>query len=173
MPIRTSLLASKSINENYVIQADSIERLGARMAFLSHSHKDRHLATGLQRLLQEAGWILYIDWQDSTMPNSPNSITASKIKNKIDQASLFLYLSTANSDASRWCPWEIGYADKSKSIDRIFIVPTQDENGVIYGNEYLQLYKRIDVKSLFEPSLQMYNVNASVGAPISASNFPR
>lgn len=173
MPIRTSLLASKSINEDYVMKADAASRLGARLAFLSHSHKDRHLAIGLQQLLREAGWVLYIDWQDSTMPDSPNEITANKIKAKIDQASVFLYLSTANSDASRWCPWEIGYADKSRTPERIFIVPTQDERGTAHGNEYLKLYKRIDVKSLYETALHIYEANSITGKPINAINMPR
>jgi hypothetical protein len=48
---------------------------------------------------------------------------------------------------SRWCPWEIGFADGKKTLDRIAIVPTQDNYGQFYGNEYLNLYNKIDVSS--------------------------
>ena len=53
-------------------------------------------------------------------------------------------LATRNSTESRWCPWEIGYADAVKDYERILIVPTEDDSGNWYGNEYLQLYKKID-----------------------------
>ena len=40
--------------------------------------------------------------------------------------------------------YSIGYADGVKKYESIFIIPTQDRNGYYYGNEYLQLYQRID-----------------------------
>ena len=55
--------------------------------------------------------------------------------------SVFLFLATANSKASRWCPWEIGFADSSQK--GIYIIPTADGYGT-YGNEYLELYSHID-----------------------------
>jgi hypothetical protein len=116
-------------------------------AFLCHSHKDQSLAKGLQTLLAEDGWDVYIDWEDEEMPYSPTKKTANNIKQKIKQVDWFLFLATPNSTASRWCPWEIGYADAVKSNDNILIVPTSDDAGRWYGNEYLQLYKKIDEAS--------------------------
>ena len=49
--------------------------------------------------------------------------------------------------ASRWCPWELGFADGKKSLDSILIVPTS-EGTSIHGNEYLSLYRHIDHNSL-------------------------
>ena len=46
---------------------------------------------------------------------------------------------------SRWCPWEIGYADGKKPIESIFVIQTQDDAGRNYGNEYLGLYRSIEV----------------------------
>ena len=43
-----------------------------------------------------------------------------------------------------WCPWEIGCADSIKGYEKILIIPTEDDFGNWYGNEYLQLYKKID-----------------------------
>jgi hypothetical protein len=49
--------------------------------------------------------------------------------------------------ASRWCPWELGFADGMKQTEQIAIIATRDASGNYYGNEYLQLYRRIDQSS--------------------------
>ena len=116
---------------------------GKQTAFLSHSHKDAELAKGLQGFLQAQGWKVYIDWEDTSMPQQPNRETARKIKDRIKRLDWFLYLATVNSASSRWCPWEIGYADGAKGIDQIVVIPTRDSAGRNYGNEYLDLYKRV------------------------------
>ena len=90
------------------------------------------------------------------MPESPDAVTASRIKNAIVAADWFLFLATQNSQASRWCPWEIGYADGKKRIEKIAIIPTTDNSGHHYGNEYLKLYNKVDRASggglaLFDP----------------------
>lgn len=131
---RTAVL--KSLNEALASRKQT--------AFLCHSHKDNDLAEGLQVLLSENGWDLYIDWKDHEMPEKPNSETANKIKKKIGELDWFLFLATPNSSVSRWCPWEIGIADTRKSHDKILIIPTSDSSGTWYGNEYLQLYNQID-----------------------------
>lgn len=120
---------------------------GLRTAFLCHSHHDAVLAKGLVVLLAEAGWTVYIDWEDHEMPSSPNRETAERIQRKIKEHSFFLFLATEKSMSSRWCPWELGYADGVKDFGRIFVVPTA-EGSTTHGNEYLQLYRRIDLNSL-------------------------
>lgn len=117
--------------------------LGRRTAFLSHSHKDEQLALSLQGFLAGQGVYLYIDWQDSSMPETPNAETADKIRTRIRQCNYFLYLATANSRDSRWCPWELGFADGVKKHDSIYVIPTSD-GGANYGTEYIDLYRRID-----------------------------
>ena len=114
-----------------------------RTAFLCHSHTDAEIAKGLANLLQEEGWDVYVDWEDASMPAKPDRTTAAKIKTKIISVDFFLFLATANSVSSRWCPWEIGFADGKKDIDKIWVVQTQDERGS-YGNEYLDLYRSVD-----------------------------
>ena len=117
--------------------------LGAKTVFLCHSHRDVDLARGLVTLLAQTGWRVYIDWADTEMPATPDRETAMRIQQKIVELQYFLFLATANSMASRWCPWEIGYADGKKPIERIVIVPTV-EAGRTHGNEYLQLYRHLD-----------------------------
>ncbi len=112
-----------------------------KSAFLCHSHRDEELVKGLIVIFQKAGVDLYVDWQDHTMPEKPNKVTAQKIQHKIMTSDVFMFLATANSKASRWCPWEIGYADNGKKS--IYIIPTSD-NQNSYGNEYLDLYPKID-----------------------------
>ena len=102
---------------------------------------------GLQQWLKEQGMDLYIDWQDASMPESPDATTASRIRNVIRGADVFLFLATRDSMASRWCPWELGFADGVKRDEQIAIIATRDASGNYYGNEYLQLYRRIDQSS--------------------------
>lgn len=117
-----------------------------KTGFLCHSHLDHRLAEGLQALLAEQGIKLYIDWQDAAMPPQPNRETAARIQHNIRTCDWFLFLATANSMASRWCPWELGYADGQKPSERIAIVQTSDST-TTHGNEYMQLYRRIDTTS--------------------------
>lgn len=117
----------------------------SRTAFLCHSHRDADLAKGLQEFLRSKGWDVYIDWEDATMPDRPDQATAKKIREKIRDLEMFFFLATENSMASRWCPWEIGYADGVKTLDRILVLPTVDGRGNTYGNEYLQLYRHLDI----------------------------
>ena len=111
-------------------------------AFLCHSHHDVELVKGLLVYFEQMNIKLYVDWLDEEMPETPNRITAEKIQKKIKGAELFFFLATENSRASRWCPWEMGYADGSKKS--IYIIPT--ENGEkTFGNEYLQLYNHLTI----------------------------
>lgn len=127
----------KSIHE---VQYAEISK-AQKTAFLCHSHKDAELVKGLIVWLREEGIELYIDWQDHSLPEVPSAETARKLQKKIESYKLFLFLATGNSTASRWCPWEIGYADSSKR--NIYIIPTSESSNT-YGSEYLELYPRIE-----------------------------
>jgi hypothetical protein len=139
---------AKSMNE--------ARALHLKTAFLCHSHEDKKYVEGLQVMLEEQGWQLYVDWQDGKLPSSPNAETAAGIKQKIRETDWFLFLASPNSISSRWCPWEIGIADGIKHHDNIVIVQTIDRSGNYHGNEYLQLYRHINITksgkyALFRP----------------------
>jgi hypothetical protein len=121
--------------------------MGYKTIFLSHSHKDRDYALGLKSIIESQGGNLYIDWLDEEMPAVTSKETAERLRVKIVQCYLFMFLATPNSMTSRWCPWEIGYADGKKGPDNIVIVPTKDNAGTFYGSEYLHLYRRIEPSS--------------------------
>ncbi|MBC8400937.1 MAG: toll/interleukin-1 receptor domain-containing protein [Candidatus Marinimicrobia bacterium] len=116
--------------------------------FLSHCHLDRELARGLYRFLLSFKVYIYIDWMDSAMPATTNGVTAQKIKDKIDDCDYVLVLATQNAVNSKWVPWEIGVSDVLKTPDKILIIPIVDSAEKFKGNEYLQLYKSIQITSL-------------------------
>jgi hypothetical protein len=134
---------------NLAKSVNQAKRMGVSTAFLCHSHKDKHLVENLTHYFHDKGWNVYIDWMDEELPPTPDEVTANKIKLKIQECELFLFLATRNSIASRWCPWEIGYADAVKSNSKVVIIPTEDNDGRWYGNEYLNLYQRLDDRSGF------------------------
>jgi hypothetical protein len=136
---------------------------GLQTVFLCHSHKDEVLVRGLISLLHDQGWKVYVDWADTTMPETPNEETARKIKEKIVESAFFMFLATANSTASRWCPWEIGYADGKKPIDKIIVIPTSN-GSTVYGNEYLSLYRILDVSNTSK--LAVWKPGSSTGGTL-------
>ena len=77
------------------------------------------------------------------MPAVPNAETAMNIRQRIRLLDWFLFLATQNSVSSRWCPWEIGYADGTKNDSDIIVIPTIDQQNRFYGNEYLNLYRSL------------------------------
>lgn len=134
--------------------------------FLSHSHKDKTLVDGFIRLLASQLRIyIYVDWQDSTMPRVTNRETADRIKKKINDLNIFMILATKNAMESKWVPWEIGLADASKPMDKIYLVPIGDSSGNYYGSEYLQLYKtlKLSVDSMY----RIFKPNETVGVPLT------
>lgn len=143
MAFSTAVLRANALRARPRVSLNEARRQNLRTAFLSHSHRDAELAKGLSETLAAAGWTVYIDWEDTVMPETPDRATATRIQEKILSHTLFLFLATPNSVASRWCPWELGFADGRKQRDTIYVVPTTD-GGTTSGNEYLQLYRRIE-----------------------------
>lgn len=145
MTISQTTLLLASANRETRASLTEAKGHGIPTAFLSHSHKDAKLALGLSNHLHSKGWDIYIDWRDTAMPDPPNRETAARIRGKIVEMNYFLFLATENSMTSRWCPWELGYADGKKDNKNILIVPTSSQSGRTFGSEYLELYRRIDI----------------------------
>lgn len=105
--------------------------------------------------MQDAGCSVYIDCIDQEMPERPNRETAARIKAKIVENDYFMFLATETSMRSRWCPWEIGYADGVKKVDNIIITPTSTGYST-HGSEYFDLYRRLVIAddgelAIFDP----------------------
>lgn len=131
---------TKSRRENLTLN----EQQAQLTIFLSHSHADREVIEGTIAYLAQFGILLYVDWQDSSMPEVTNHVTANKIKQRIQALDLFILLATERALASRWVPWELGIADSLKQWEEIAIIPVKDDNGRWTGNEYIQIYQRIE-----------------------------
>lgn len=115
--------------------------------FLSHSHHDKDVVEQAKIFFENLGISVYVDWADETMPEKTNGITAQKIKNQIISVNdKFVLLATNKAVDSKWCNWEVGIADPFKLPSKKFaILPLADNNGAWNGNEYLQIYPRIEL----------------------------
>jgi hypothetical protein len=113
--------------------------------FLSHSHYDKAIVEQAKIFFENLGISIYVDWADETMPEKTNGVTAEKIKSKIISNDKFVLLATNSAIISRWCNWEVGIGDTYKLYkDKICILPLSDNMNGWNGNEYLQIYPRIE-----------------------------
>lgn len=116
--------------------------------FLSHSHADKSFVEKVTTVLRQLGVDVYVDWADETMPERTSGVTAQKIKEKIKSNDKFILLATNTAIASKWCNWELGYGDAFKyPTKKICILPLADTSNSWTGNEYLQIYPRIEEDS--------------------------
>lgn len=113
--------------------------------FLSHSHKDQSLIKEAVAFFKGINISVYVDWLDEGMPEKTSGETALKIKSKIITNDKFILLATNDAVISKWCNWELGIGDTFKfSKDNLAILPLSENSGTWYGNEYLQIYPRIE-----------------------------
>lgn len=115
--------------------------------FLSHSIKDGSLVLGVKRLLEDAGKSIYVDWiSDPALDRAGVSgATAETLRKRMRQCTSLLYVYSANSQKSRWMPWELGYFDGYNG--NVAILPVLPDSGSLDfdGEEYLQIYPKADL----------------------------
>jgi len=126
----------------HILESFSASRLSI---FLSHSHTDKKRVEGWIRDLAALGIDMYVDWNDSSMPRETSRATADKIKQRIAEVDLFVVLATNAALESMWVSWEIGIADKAKGESKVLLAPVMPKSGTWKGNEYLQLYRTIEL----------------------------
>lgn len=113
--------------------------------FISHSYMDKELVEVLYKMFEESGYEVYIDWKEEKLQNRENvsADTARILKSRINSCSGLSFIATGNVINSKWCPWELGYADGKKN--RAAILPILKEQSSQYnGMEYLGMYPYID-----------------------------
>lgn len=111
--------------------------------FLSHSHVETSHIEDAKRILEANGASVYVDSEDPDMPSSTSSATAARLKEKIRGFDRFVLLASEKSLASRWVPWELGFADAAKGMPSIAILPFTSASGTWRGTEYVGLYSTI------------------------------
>lgn len=122
---------------------------GEKSIFISHKHGEQEFVYRLKDLLEKYGFTGYVDWEDDTMPEETSGETARKIKDEINKAYKFILIASNAAIESKWCNWEIGYADARKYINHLALFPLRKDGGDYVGKEYLNIY----------PSIQINNTN--------------
>jgi hypothetical protein len=124
--------------------------------FLSHSYSDAQVSLdrllGLKSLLEEFNYSVYVDWIIDRGLNreNVNENTAATLRRRMSCSRCLLFVTSANSQNSRWMPWELGYKDGQSSDDgdlgRVAILPLTDTIGKTSydGQEYLGMYPYVD-----------------------------
>ena len=134
----------------FVNESRTFSKASARTSiFLSHSHTDKDVIEQAKIFFENLGISVYVDWADQTMPEKTNGTTAVQIKNQIINGNdKFILLATNSAISSKWCNWEVGIADPFKLIKKkMALLPLADNSGSWSGNEYLQIYPRIERNS--------------------------
>lgn len=91
--------------------------------FLSHSSKDETLIAGLKLMLEDLGYSVYVDWNDSALdPNNVTPETAKILRERMAQCRSLIYAFSENASNSKWMPWELGYFDGLKN-SRVAVLP--------------------------------------------------
>jgi hypothetical protein len=152
---RSSRIQKGFINESKIQSrnfSSSAEFSLRPTVFLSHKHddlEDEQELLGFIDILENSGAKIYIDSLDNTMPNETSGDTANRIKEIIKYCNKFILLATKKAIESQWCNWELGIGDTHKFIKHIALLPIKEKDEYDFqyrGNEYLQIYPRIDYR---------------------------
>ena len=148
----SSLVSFALANERWT--TDSLEVLNESMStdrrfdiFLSHSYADREAVKGLADVLgKDFKLSVYLDWMvDPALDRTAvNKATAEVLRNRLNHCRCLWYVTSQGAGASKWMPWETGYADGH--IGKVAICPlVEGRQSEFKGLEYLSLYPYVDV----------------------------
>ena len=107
-------------------EARSSDEDAAIQVFLSHSHHDKFntdLVHQAKRILGDQHVRLWVDSEDSTMPEYTSPETAELLKERIEEFGKFIMLATVYALQSPWCGWELGIADSMIGMDNVVVWP--------------------------------------------------
>jgi len=157
-----SMINESAVNkslENIRTFSASSEYSPKPTVFLSHKHDDLKDLRGIMGMLENIGSKIYIDSMDNKMPGETSGETAKRIKEVIKFCRKFILLATDKAIESYWCNWELGIGDTHKFINHIAILPMKEKGTYDHnykGNEYLQIYPRIEYSQAFTNIHQHY-----------------
>jgi uncharacterized cysteine cluster protein YcgN (CxxCxxCC family) len=141
--VRKSFL--KTASQIIVESTSAFSRFKSYDVFLSHSVKDSELILGMKGIIEDLGYSVYVDWVDDPELDrkSVSKETAKKLRDRMNSSKSLFFVTTENTDNSKWMPWECGYFDGIK--EKVAIVPIQktSSNNKYDGQEYLGLYPHV------------------------------
>ena len=132
-----SVLLKESLNE--------ARAQPARDVFLAHSLQDANVVLGIKNLLKHFGFSSFVDWADGGPVLSRTDIssaTAAELRLQIRKSRALLVCTSDASRASRWVPWEIGFADGVGKP--VAVLPLITQATTFPGSEYLELYPYVE-----------------------------
>ena len=145
--------------------AKNIDSLDSIDIFLSHSNLDKEIILGVLEVLWGMGYSVYVDWLyhatnvDTTI-GAITPTTVIELKYHMRKCAWMIYLHSDASSVSKWCPWELGYFDAMyHPHKKICIFPLVDHTGVFRGQEYLALYREVDIVSRDRTKKVLLNEN--------------
>ena len=112
---------------------------------LSHSFDDARVVRLIKEMIEEAGYTVYVDWMedDHLDRGRVNEATARTLRDRMNQCSSLIYLTSQSAAQSLWMPWELGYMDAKTG--RIAVAPILEDDESFEGREYLGLYPYLDL----------------------------
>ena len=124
------------------------EKLKTFNVFVSHSSRNKEQIHEIMQALNKEGLVCYIDWvsdREQLKRELSSKETAEVIVNRIKMSHSMVYVLTKECIASKWSPWELGYAYAINK--RICILQLEDiEN----KPEYLDLFPVFDLSKQTE-----------------------
>lgn len=114
--------------------------------FLSHAYSDARIVMQIRSMLIEKGYSVYVDWiEDKQLDRGKvNEHTATVLRNRMNNCSSLIYLTSNSAEKSVWMPWELGYMDARTG--RVSVAPIfEDDDEEFDGREYLGLYPYLDL----------------------------
>lgn len=141
---------SKSLNES-----EKLERVDGTTEydiFLSHSYLDKETIFQLNYLLEEEmGLEVFVDWIEKPELDRSEVTpeTASELRDAMDRSASLVYAISANSSASKWMPWELGYSDAKHGRVAILPITSAMTTAIAYqSQEFVGLYPYIDIADM-------------------------
>ena len=110
--------------------------------FLSHSFDDARVVKIVKELLEESGYSVYVDWiEDEHLDRGEVSHeTAVVLRNRMNNCSSRIYLTSPSAEKSLWMPWLHGCKNRSQSVAQ-----TVGDGEQFEGREYLGMYPYLDL----------------------------
>lgn len=116
--------------------------------FVSHKKEDLTTARQLARKIEKLGYRCYLDAKDRKLSQAKQASDALQaipehLRATLRQCRSLIFVSSPNSAASRWMPWETGFFDGryDKSAIGIYLTEAIPANGAVSTiQEYLNLY---------------------------------
>lgn len=96
-----------------LVYSADYEKIKEFDVFISHSSQNEGMIASLVKTLNLENYVCYVDWMaDRQQLNRQLTCkeTAEVIINRIKQSRVFVYVLTKECIASKWSPWELGYA---------------------------------------------------------------